>query len=160
MSSLGLSMKAWDAVNGRMGRCYADIDNSTEEMIYLKDIDVKIEKEKKQIPVLGYPGSKNKATGWKGTGTATVYYVTSRFRKLLLEYMHTGKDTYFDLYIENEDPSSETGSQSVWIKNVNLDGGSLAKLDVNNTELDEEISFTFENAELLDDFDQIYGENN
>ena len=34
----------------------------------------------------------------------------------------------------------------------------LAKLDVDSTELDEEVSFTFDGAEILNEFDEVEGE--
>ena len=63
-----------------------------------------------------------------------------------------------DLYIENEDPSSDAGKQKIWLKNVNFDKIILAKLDVDSTELDEEVSFTFDGAEILNEFDEVEGE--
>lgn len=153
-----LTLRGTDPISGKLGECYATIDGSMEEMIYLKKIEAKMEKEKKEINVLGYAGSKNKATGWKGTGTATLYYMTSLFRRLAIEYMNTGKDLYFDMYVVNEDPSSKAGRQKVWLKNVNFDGITLAMLDVENTELSEEVSFTFDSAELVESFDTVTGE--
>ena len=51
----------------------------------------------------------------------TVYYVTSLFRQLMLQYMKDGVDTYFDIVVINDDPQSAFGSQSVVLKNCNLD---------------------------------------
>ncbi len=76
----------------------------------------------------------------------------------MLEYMNTGKDFYMDLYIENEDPSSGTGKQKIWLKNVTITKVTLAMLDVTNTELNEEMPFVFDGAELIEGFDIVYGE--
>lgn len=156
--SWDLTLKAIDTISGQYGATYANIDGNTEKMLYLKKIEATVEKTKKEIKVLGYAGTKNKSTGWKGTGTATLYYITSLYRKYMLNYMNTGKDFNMDLYIENEDPSSSTGKQKIWLKNVNFDKITLAKLDVDSTELDEEVSFTFDGAEMLTEFDDIEGE--
>lgn len=156
--SWDLTMKAFDAISGQMGECYANVNGNTEEMIYVKKIEAKVDKTKKEIKVLGYSGTKNKSAGWKGTGTCTMYYVTSLYRKLMLEYMHTGKDFNMDMYIVNEDPNSGTGKQKIWLKNVNFDGIVLSKLDIDGTELDEEVAFTFDGAELITEFDEIVGE--
>ena len=40
------------------------------------------------------------------------------------------------------------------LKNCNLDKVVLAKLDVSEDFLDEELSFTFEDAEMLSQFDE------
>ena len=156
--SWDLTLKAMDTISGQYGAAYASIDGNTEKMLYLKKIEATVEKTKKEIKVLGYSCTKNKSTGWKGTGTATLYYITSLYRKYMLRYMNTGQDFNMDLYIENEDPSSDAGKQKIWLKNVNFDKIILAKLDVDSTELDEEVSFTFDGAEILNEFDEVEGE--
>lgn len=156
--SWDLTLKAFDTISGQMGECYANINGNTEKLLYLKKIEATVEKTKKEIKVLGYAGTKNKSAGWKGTGSATLYYVTSLYRELMLEYMHTGKDFNMDMYVVNEDPTSETGKQKIWLKNVNFDKITLAKLDVESTELDEEVTFTFDDAEMIREFDEITGE--
>ena len=40
------TLKAQDAINGAEGCCIATIDGEVEDMIYVKDIKAKIEKEK------------------------------------------------------------------------------------------------------------------
>lgn len=156
------TLKAWDAINGAEGTVYADIEingvKTREEMLYVKKVEAKIEKNKSEIKVLGSTSTKHKANGWKGSGSMTIYYATSLFRKLMLEYMKTGKDTYFTLYIENEDPSSEIGRQAIVLKQVNLDNVVFAKIDIDSTELDEEINFTFNDADILNEFDAVVGE--
>ena len=82
----------------------------------------------------------------------TVYYVTSRFRALMVDYIRTGVDTLFDIVVTNDDPSSGFGSQTVVLKNCNLNSIALAKLDVGQNELSEEMSFSFDNVEILDEF--------
>lgn len=152
------TLKAWDAINGAMGTCYAIIDGSKEEMIYVKNIEAKIDKEKSEIRVLGHTGTKHKTTGWKGTGSMTLYYATSKFRKVMLDYIKQGIDMYFELVIENNDPSSEIGRQVISLKKVNIDSISMGKLDVNMTELDEELDFTFDDVDILTDFTDVIGE--
>lgn len=152
------TLKAWDAINGAQGICYAVINGSKEEMIYVKNVDAKIEKEKSEIKVLGQTGAKHKANGWKGSGSMTLYYTTSIFRKMMLDYVKTGKDLYFEMIIQNEDPASEIGKQTICLKQVNIDNVSIAKLDINSTELDEDISFTFNDVEMLNEFDEVIGE--
>jgi len=157
------TLKAWDAINGAMGTVYADIKDSygnevREVMLYVKNIDAKIEKEKSEIKVLGQTGMKHKANGWKGTGSMNLYYATSVFRKMMVDYVKTGKDQYFELYIENKDPSSEIGRQSIVLKGVNIDSVSISKVDIDSTELDEDIDFTFNDVEIMKEFDPVVGE--
>ena len=142
-------------VNGAMGTCVATIDGNVEEMLYVKNIEVNVEKDKKAIKVLGRTGAKHKANGWTGTGSMTMYYCTSKFRTMMLKYMKQGVDTYFDIIVENEDPSTKIGKQTAIIKGVNIDSVVMAKLDIDSTELDEDVDFTFNDIDLLNEFGEL-----
>lgn len=152
------TIKAKDIINGSMGKCYATIDGNVETMLYVKNIEARVEKIKSEIPVLGQTGKKHKATGWSGTGSMTVYYCTSLFRKMMIKYIKEGIDNYLDLMIENEDPTSSVGKQTVLLKRVNIDNVDIAKLDIDSTELDEDMDFTFEDVDMLDEFSPLVGE--
>ena len=148
-------MQVEDAISGKLGRVYATIDGNVEEMMYVKNIEASVEKNKIDVPVLGKTGIQHKAGGWSGTGSMTIYYATSIFRKMMLDYISTGRDTYFDILIENEDPTSNLGKQSMILKGVNLDSVVVAKLDVESETLDEEVSFTFNDIEMVEGFKRI-----
>lgn len=152
------TLKAWDTINGALGTCYAIIDGKKEEMLYLKNIEAKIKKNKREVKVLGQTGTKHKASGWTGSGKMSIYYSTSKFRELMLSYIKNGKDTYFEIIVENNDPSSEIDRQSIALKQVNIDNMTMTKLDINNTELDEEITFTFNDVDILNSFTPVIGE--
>ena len=141
-----------DTINGAEGRAYATINGNVELMFYLKKLEAKAEKKKNEGKTIGNRATQHKPTGWNGTGSMTIYYVTSIFRKMILEYIKTGKDTYFDIQVVNEDPTSSAGKQTIAIKKVNIDSSILAKLDVDSDSLDEEVSFTFEDYDILDEF--------
>ncbi len=145
-------MRAEDAISGKLGKAFATINGEVHEMLYLKNIEATAEKNKVEVPVLGKTGTQHKAGGWSGTGTATIYYATSKFRELMLEYIKTGKDTYFDILIENDDPTSNIGQQTTILKGVNLDSVIMAKLDVESETLDEDISFTYNDVDITNKF--------
>ncbi|MTI56157.1 phage tail tube protein [Geosporobacter ferrireducens] len=143
---------AQDTISGQEARCYATIDSRVEEMFYAKKLEATAEKQKAEIKTLGKRGTQHKATGWKGTGTLTIYYVTSRFREIMLKYIKQGVDTYFDITVVNEDPTSSIGKQTIVLKGVNLDSVSMAMFDTESDALEEEIAFTFDDIEILDSF--------
>lgn len=152
-------LHAKDTISGQEARAYSTINNRVEDMFYAKKVEAKAKKTKKSIKTLGKRGNQNKATGWEGTGTMTIYYVTSAYRKMMLEYIKTGKDTYFDLQIVNEDPTSSIGKQTIVLRGVNLDEVTMAAIDVDSEVLEEEISFTYEDVDILDEFgNPILGE--
>ncbi|NUU78538.1 phage tail tube protein [Paenibacillus xylanilyticus] len=141
-------LKASDTISGQEGRAYATINGQTEEMFYVKTLEATVEKQKAEVKTLGRRGVQHKATGWSGSGFMTIFYTTSRFRELMLQYMQNGVDTYFDIEVTNEDPSSTIGKQTVTLKGVNLDSVIMASLDTEAEALEEEVSFTFEDVDM------------
>ncbi|WP_127575257.1 phage tail tube protein [Paenibacillus barengoltzii] len=144
--------KAGDAISGQEGRAYATINGRVEELFYAKSIEARAEKNKSDFKALGRRGTQSKAIGWTGTGSMTIYYATPVFRQMMLDYIKTGKDTYFDLTVVNEDPNSSLGRQTVILRNVNLDSVIMAKLDVDAEFLDEDCDFTFDDVDMPDSF--------
>lgn len=141
-----------DTISGQEGRAYATIGGQVEEMFYVKSLEATVEKNKTEGKTLGKRGTQHKANGWTGTGSMTIYYVTSRFRQLMLEYIKTGKDTYFDITIVNEDEGSSIGKQTTVLRGVNLDSVIMAKIDTESEILEEDADFTFDDVDILDQF--------
>lgn len=145
-------LKAIDTISGQEGRAYATIDNVNEEMFYVKSLEATVEKEKADIKTLGRRGTQHKATGWSGSGSMTIYYTTSKFRQMMLKYIKDGIDTYFDIMVVNDDPSSGIGQQTVIITGVNLNSVVMAKLDTDSEALEEDVEFTFEGVDVQGSF--------
>lgn len=149
-------LNAPDLVNGKQGRAFTKMNGNNEEMFYAKKLEAKAEKTKSEIKAIGKLAVGNKTTGIKYTGSMTIYYVTSKFRETIAEYKRTGKDIYFDMVIENDDPDSSAGQQTVLLIGVNLDSVILAKLDGDSDDpLDEDVDFTFEDFEILKAFNSF-----
>lgn len=145
-------LRAGDTLSGQEGKATATINGSIVDMFYLKDLEATLEKNKAEVKALGKRSVQNKATGWSGTGSMTLYYMTSTFRKLAIQYAKTGVDTYFDITVVNNDPGSSVGKQTIVLYNCNVDSVILAKLDVEADTLDESIDFTFDDVDMLDEF--------
>jgi len=151
------TMKAKDAVSASLAECFVTIDGNRYNFMQAIDLEATFEKQKTEVPILGKTGRGNKSTGWRGTGTATFHYNTSIFRELLYRYKNTGEDIYFDIQVTNEDPTSSVGRQTVILKDCNIDGGILAKFDVDADYLDETLDFTFEDFEIPEKFNMLPG---
>jgi hypothetical protein len=153
-----VTMNARDSINPELAECFITIGENRYNFMQAINMTVNFEKNKTEIPILGKTGKGNKSTGWKGTGSATFHYNTSVMRKLLEQYKETGLDTYFDIQITNEDPTTSVGRQTVILKDCNVDGGILAKFDANNSGyLDEEFNFTFEDFYIPETFTDLEG---
>lgn len=143
---------ARDVISGQEATAQAIINGEIVDLFMAKSIEATFTKRKSEVRTLGKRGTQNKTTGWTGTGTLTVYYVSSVFRKMALDYIKNGKDLYFTLVVVNRDPTSTIGSQTMALYNCNLDATTLAKFDTEADALDESMSFTFDDAEMLQGF--------
>lgn len=142
-------MRGRDAVFASLAECFVTLDGKRYNLMQAINVEAKMEKTKTEVPILGKTGMGNKATGWKGTGSCTLHYNQSVFRKFMLEYKGSGTDFYFDMQITNSDPTSAVGEQTIILKDCNLDDIILAKFEAGGEILDEEMAFTFEDWEIV-----------
>lgn len=150
-------MNGLDAICAHEAECFVTIDGNRYTFMQAINLEAEIEKEKMEVPILGRRMKSHKAGKMSGSGSATFHYNTSIFRELLYRYKETGIDTYFDIQVTNEDPSSRVGRQTVILKGCNLDGGILANFDADGEYLEEDIDFTFEDFEIPEKFELLAG---
>ena len=152
-------MNARDAINAALAECYVAIEGNRYHFMQAINLEAVIERSKTEVPILGQTGRGNKATGWKGKGSATFHYNTSIFRELMYKFKARGEDVYFDIQISNEDPTSAAGRQTVILKGCNINTGVLAKFDADADFLQEDLDFTFEDFEIPETFTALGGMN-
>ncbi len=150
-------MNAKDPISGSLGECYVNVNGTYEPLINLKNVEISYEKSMADVPRLGTNVVGHKGGQLTLSGTAELYYNSPRFRKLVMDYMHLGIDTYFDMKIINNDPTSSAGQQVVIAKGCNITSGILAKLDIDSEILDEEIEFTVEDVITESHFTELEG---
>lgn len=152
-------LKAGDTISGQEVTATMVVKNLDgkkvkENMFWAKDLEASIEIEKTEVRTIGKRGTQNKPVGWTGSGSMTIYYVTSLFRRMILQYIKTGVPVYFDMTVINNDPGSSIGTQTTVLKNCTLDSAIIAKFDTESDVLDESVSFTFDDADMPDIFDK------
>lgn len=150
-------MHAKEPIDGALGTAYATIDGRRYLLFQLKKFEAKYSKNKQEIKRLGTTTAGNRSSGVKGTWTATLYYNTDIFRKMMIDYANTGKDIYFDIQITNDDPNSSAGRHTTIYYDCNIDDVVLSKIDVDNNVLDEDIQGTFERADMPESFKVLDG---
>ena len=64
-------MNAKDAVSASLAECFVTIGDNRYNFMQAINLEANFEKNKTEVPILGKTGKGNKATGWKGTGSAT-----------------------------------------------------------------------------------------
>jgi len=150
-------MKGKDAVSAKLAECFVTIRGNRYNFMQMIDFEAEFEKTKTEVPILGKTGTGNKATGWKGTWSATAHYNQSIMRQLLLDYKDSGEDTYFEIQVTNDDPTSAAGRQTIVFMDCNTDGGILAKFDADGEYLDESLEGTFEDFKMPESFNLLNG---
>ena len=149
-------LKSFDPISGKEGVAYAKINGNNEELFFAKTIEASVDKSKSEIKAIGRRMTGHKTTGMSGSGKMTLYYLTPLFRQMLKQYKDTGVDIYFDLVVENNDPSSSAGKQTTLLMDCNLDSVVLTKLDGDSDDpLEEDADFTFEDYDILQEFTKI-----
>lgn len=118
----------------------------------VSSVEANIEHDKSDIQPVGHRLTLHKVTGGSGSGSMTVYYMSSRFGEYMEAYKETGVSPYFDMIITNDDPASPSKRQIVRLMGVNLDSDTLATLDGSHTELTVDLDFTFEDYEITESF--------
>lgn len=150
-------LKAGDTISGQEAVATMLVHNpdgstTVENAFWAKNLESSVEIQKTEVRTLGKRGAQNKPNGWSGSGNMTIYYITSLFRKMVIQYIKTGIPVYFDLMVANSDPGSSVGTQTTVLKNCSLDSVVLAKFDVDAEVLDESVDFTFDDVDMLDEF--------
>ena len=141
-----------DALNGKSGKAFITRDGKNYEVFGLKKFNSDAEFQEADFKVVGTTLVQKKTTGVVLTGTATIYYGTPMFLQQLQTYLKTGRLPYFTFQITNDDPSTSVGVQTVALYNVKLSKVPVAMLDADSEWLEQEISFSYTNLEVLNAF--------
>lgn len=145
---------AQDAINGKEGCAVVQNEGKNSVLFGLKKINTDAEFQESDFKVVGTRLVQTKTSGVKMSGTATIYYGTPVFLDMLVQYLKTGKVPVFVIQITNDDPATTVGQQTVVLYGVKLSKVPIAILDADSDELEEEISFTFTNIEVLNAFNE------
>lgn len=152
-----VTMKARDTIAAKLAECYITIGSRRYNFMQMIDMEVTIDKSKSSVPRLGAIMVGHKSCGMEGKFSGTAHYNQSVMRQLLLDYKNSGADTYFEMQITNDDPTSNAGRQTMIFYDCNTDGGTLAKFDADGEYLDEDIEGTFEDFSMPESFANLDG---
>ena len=142
-------------IHGGLGELYITVNNKRYSLANAINVSAQIDKNKVAVPILGKIMQANKSAGASGSGTMTLHYNTSVLRKLMINYIKTGRDFNATLQITNNDPSTKIGRQTTILYGVNFDSMIIAQLDTEADYLQEDIAFTFDDADLPQSFSAL-----
>lgn len=150
-------IKGYNAQFAALAQCYVTM-NDGKRYNFAHAITLKAtgKKTKVKVNILGQTTKGNKAAGIEYTGTMTMHYNNSIFRKILHDYQVDGTDIYFNMVITNYDPTAGNGQQTITLVNCNLDETVVTAFDASSTDvLTEDAPFTFDGFEINEEFDTL-----
>lgn len=152
---MGKYLLAKDTVNGAEGKVFVTRNGKQIEVAGMMNITTYAEIQGKEMRVVGTRTIQNKANGAKQTGKGNIYYGTSLWTDMVLEYINIGNMPQFDLQVTNDDPSSSVGSQSIAYYGCELTGSiPLSILDSEEAMLNYEFNFTYTRVAKLRSFNE------
>lgn len=152
------TMHAKDAVSAKLAKCYVTTpDGKRYNMMNLINFEAKYEMKTAEVPLLGRPSAGNKITGYTGTFSGTLHFNSSIFRDMFFKFQNTGEATYFEIQVENSDPTTSVGTQTTIYRDCLITSGIISKFDADGEYLDEEIEGTFETADNPQKFNMLAG---
>lgn len=152
-----ITMNAKDAVYGSLAECFITIDGNRYNFMSLTEFESMFEVNSKDVPILGKVGKGHKPAGGNGTWKGTAHYNQSIFRKIADQYQKTGVMPYFEIQVTNEDPTSSVGRQTIIHHDCLCNKFTLAKFQAGEDLLEEELSGTFEEFDMPEEFTMMNG---
>lgn len=144
---------ARETVNGAKGSAFITLNGRNIEIAGLRNINVQAEIQSEDMRVVGTTSIQDKYTGVKLTGTGNVYYGTSIFNDIVLEYINTGVMPEFDIQITNDDDTTELGKQTLVYYGCHLTGNvPMAVLNSEEAMLNFDFNFTATRVARLEAF--------
>ena len=131
-------------MNGTFGECWLDGDYVGE----VKKAQAKIEFNKESVKQCGTWAEDNKITGYKGTGSLTLFKVNSRMALKIADMIKKKRDVRFTVISKLKDPDAY-GAERVSITGVQMDDLTLFDWEAQKP-LETEAPFTFTGYEYLD----------
>lgn len=155
--SIAETMLAKDVVSAKLAMAYVEADGKRYKLFQAKSLEGKIDKGKKEVAILGRTMKGNKSVSAKGSGKLKIYKNTPLFDEMIIKLISDGVDTYFDLQVINQDPTSDAGRRTVVLTGCNIDSATVANFDADGDWLEDEISFTFEGIKIPENFKMLNG---
>ena len=149
-------MSQLDALSAKEGTVFFTINDKQYELAELISLEAKIEYTKADVTPLNSRMKGGKIVGAEGTGSWKMYYHRPELKAMALNYVKQGIFPRIDIKFTNEDRSSRAGRYTIVLKGVLFKESLIFKLDGSADEvIDEETDFTFQDFDILSEFQEI-----
>lgn len=151
-----------DALKGFAGVGYIVMDNQYTELFQLKNLNLGADVNSSDFNVVGSFTTQSKPRGVRLSGTFEMYMGSPIFLRMVRDYFRTGTLPYFSLNVQNDDPSTSIGRQTVIIEQCKLDSvTNLLALDADADFLTQTVAFSGVSYDIIEEFNDPdqYGVN-
>lgn len=147
---------ARDTVNGAEGTVFVTRNGQNVEVVGMKNIQTMASIQSTDMRTIGTRAIQDKPNGAKQTGKGNVYYGSNGsnlFRDMVLNYIQNGVTEYFDIQINNSDPTTSVGSQIAAYYGCHLTGDiPLSILDDEQAMLAYDFNFAYTRVAMIQKF--------
>ena len=147
---------ARDTVNGAEGTVFVTRNGQNVEVVGMKNIQTMASLQSTDMRTIGTSTIQDKPNGAKQTGKGYVYYGSNgsnMFRDMVLNYIQNGVTEYFDIQINNSDPSTSVGNQIGAYYGCHLTGDiPLSILDDEQAMLNYDFNFAYTRVAMIQKF--------
>lgn len=151
-STIGSYLNGRDTISTKDAKVYITINGKVIPLIECNELSLKLEKNKEDVQTLGSRWKHKKVTSVEGTGSLGGYLISSNWLKYALPYIQGGKDLYFEITLTINDATSQAGTQTIHVGDVNLDDIPVADLKADDGVMQWKSYFTFEQINLVTAF--------
>lgn len=145
-----------DTVNGAEGTVFVTRNGQQVEVVGLKNIQTVGGIQSTDMKTIGTRVIQDKPNGVKLTAKGNVYYGSNgsnMFRDMVLNYIQNGIMEYFDIQINNTDPTTSVGNQIGAYYGCHLTGDiPLSILDDEQAMLSYDFNFVYTRVGLIQGF--------
>ncbi|GAP04883.1 phage tail tube protein [Fructobacillus tropaeoli] len=144
--------KPGDVISSKEGRVVASIDGNNVLLAEVEEFEAKLEGNVEEIALLGRRMKGHKMTSMEGTGSVTLYHISSRFAEIADKWINQGIYPDISITVTVEDPSSAAGKQVFQIMGVTFKDAMLASLKADDGLLEQDFDITFDDFRILQKF--------
>jgi hypothetical protein len=142
-----------DTISSHEGKAFITVGDDMVELFELSKLSAQLDMIVQTKRMLGHRMTQHKVTGAEGTGSLTMYFMSSTYLNRAIEYLKTGSRKTVTIQCYVEDPASSIGRQEVRLSNViiktipamMIDDGSEDPITVDS-------DITFDDIEVMGSF--------
>ena len=145
-------LRGRDVYNSNLGEAWLTINGRKRRIFELREISAELENVKEEVMIINDVMCKHKVVACKGSGSFQIYTGVPDYASILRNFIDNHINIYFEITFEINDPESSNGRRCITLRDVCVDKTVLGRLSVENGILQEDMSMTFDEYVITEDF--------